>query len=451
MNDVRKIWEDVLEILETETTTLSFDVWIKPLEAVDIKGEKLVLSAPTETNKEAINKQYLRPLIVGALKKVNNLLNEIEIIVTGQKQDEDEEEVDSKAKLDEPVRVEANVINPRYTFDNFVVGKCNQLVYAAARAVAENPGAYYNPLFIYGGVGLGKTHIMQAIGNELRRKNPNLKVLYIPSEKFVNEYVLSVRKGGNASDFGKQFREKYRNLDVLMIDDIQFVSKRPETQNELFHTFNDLKQAGKQIIFASDRAPAEIPDLEDRLRSRFEWGLIADIQPPDMETRIAILQKKALSQKAIISSDVLAYMAQRLATNIREMESLLNKVILLAKLYNKPITVELAQETFKDYSEPTEEAVGAEDVIDCTCKYFSIEKDDLLGPKRNKQFVEPRMICIYVISEMMPLPLTTIGEIMGKRDHTTILHAKNKVAQLLTKDERFEKAVTDIKNMVYKK
>jgi chromosomal replication initiator protein len=262
---------------------------------------------------------------------------------------------------------------------------------------------------------------------------------------------MSVRKGGISSDFGKQFREKYRNLDVLMMDDIQFVSKKPETQNELFHTFNDLTQAGKQIIFASDRAPSEIPDLEDRLRSRFEWGLIADIQQPDMETRVAILQKKALAQKVVIANDVLTYMAQRLATNIREMESMLNKVILLGKLYNKPITIELAQETFKDYSEPTEEAVGAEDVIDCTCKYFDVNKEDLLGKKRDKKIVEPRQICIYVISEMLPLPLTTIGEIMGGRDHTTVLHAKNKVSSLVGKDERFDKAITDIKNMICKK
>ncbi|MBE5731637.1 MAG: chromosomal replication initiator protein DnaA [Clostridiales bacterium] len=449
MNEVKKIWLDVLGILEREiSSTITYDVWIKTLEAVDIEGEKLILCAPSESNKLKVNREF-KTLIVSVLKSLNTLITDVEIVVNGE-YEKREEFVEEKIE-DLPAKVEANVINPKYTFDNFVVGKCNQLAYAAARAVAEEPGQHYNPLFIYGGVGLGKTHIMQAIGNAIRKQKPNLKVLYIPSEKFVNEYVMSVRKGGNSSDFGKQFREKYRNLDVLMMDDIQFVSKKPETQNELFHTFNDLTQAGKQIIFASDRAPSEIPDLEDRLRSRFEWGLIADIQQPDMETRIAILQKKALAQKVVIANDVLTYMAQRLATNIREMESMLNKVILLGKLYNKPITVELAQETFKDYSEPTEEAVGAEDVIDCTCKYFDVKKEDLLGKKRDKKIVEPRQICIYVISEMLPLPLTTIGEIMGGRDHTTVLHAKNKVASLLGKDERFDKAITDIKNMIYKK
>ncbi len=449
MNEAKKIWLDVLGILECEVPTLKFDLWIKPLEAVDFSGEKLVLAAPSQINIEAINAD-LRQLIVVALKEITPLLTDVELTLSGQKTDEEEED---KAEKSEPMpaKVEANLINPRYTFDNFVVGKCNQLVYAAARAVAENPGEHYNPLFIYGGVGLGKTHIMQAIGNEIRRRNPNMKVLYIPSEKFVNEYVTSVRKGGENSDFGKQFREKYRNLDVLMMDDIQFVSRKQETQNELFHTFNDLQQAGKQIIFASDRAPKEIPDLEDRLRSRFEWGLIADIQPPDMETRIAILQKKALGQKILIPNDVLTYMAQRLATNIREMESMLNKVVLLARLHDKAITVELAQETFKDYAEPPEELVGVEDIIDCTCKYFGVEKEELLGKKRDKKIVEPRQVCIYVISEMLPLPLTAIGELMGGRDRTTILHAKNKVSSLIGKDERVSKAVTDIKNMAYKK
>lgn len=449
MNEVKKIWLDVLGVLEREiSSTITYDVWIKTLEAIDIDGEKLILHAPSESNKLKINREF-KPLIVSVLKSLNSLVTDVEIVVSDEyeKREERQEE-----KQEETLpKVEANVINPKYTFDNFVVGKCNQLAYAAARAVAENPGQHYNPLFIYGGVGLGKTHVMQAIGNAIRKQKPNLKVLYIPSEKFVNEYVMSVRKGGLSSDFGKQFREKYRNLDVLMMDDIQFVSKKPETQNELFHTFNDLTQSGKQIIFASDRAPSEIPDLEDRLRSRFEWGLIADIQQPDMETRIAILQKKALAQKTVISNEVLTYMAQRLATNIREMESMLNKVILLAKLYNKPITIELAQETFKDYSSPTEEAVGAEDVIECTCKYFDVTKEDLLGKKRDKKIVEPRQICMYVISEMLPLPLTTIGDIMGGRDHTTVMHAKNKVSSLLGKDERFDKAITDIKNMIYKK
>lgn len=273
-------------------------------------------------------------------------------------------------------------------------------------------------------------------------------MLYVSSEKFVNELIASIRsKGGSTVDF----REKYRSADVLMIDDIQFISKKESTQVEMFHTFNDLYQTNKQIIFASDRPPKEIPDLEERLRTRFEWGLIADVQPPDLETRIAILQKKSQLMKYQVPQDVLTYMAQREGSNIREMESLLNKVVLLSKLYDKPLSVDLAAEAFKDYRKPQEEAVEAEDIIEATLKlYPNVSKEDLVGKKRDKEVVEPRMICIYLITELLPLPMTSVGALMGGRDHTTIMHAKNKVAGLIGKDERIKSRVEDIRNMVFK-
>ena len=271
--------------------------------------------------------------------------------------------------------------------------------------------------------------------------------MYISSEKFVNEFIEAIRSNGGAG----AFREKYRSVDILMIDDIQFISKKAGTQEELFHTFNDMCQANKQLIFASDRAPKEIPDIEDRLRSRFEWGLIADIQPPDLETRIAILQKKAQLEKQNVPPEVLYFMAVHIDKNIREMESMLNKVVLLSKLYDKPVDLALAEEAFKDYDAPTEEAIGADDIIDNTCKYFGITREDILGKKRDKKIVEPRQICIYLISEMLPLPLTSIGGIMGGRDHTTIMHAKNKIASAITKEERFRNAVQDIRDMIYNK
>ena len=422
METVKKIWRDALSVLETEASAISFDVWIRPLEAVDIDGDKLVLVAPTDGNVIAINNQ-LRPLICEVLHRINPLISDIELRVSSSSpageaavsESVPEPEPEPKNKIQ--LGFDSGLINPRYTFDNFVVGKCNQLVVAAAKAVVMTPGTLYNPLFIYGGVGLGKTHIMHAIGNAIRKNDCSLKVVYISSEKFVNEFIEAIRISGGAGEF----REKYRSADVLMIDDIQFISKKAGTQEELFHTFNDLCQANKQLIFASDRAPKEIPDIEDRLRSRFEWGLIADIQPPDLETRIAILQKKAQAE------------------------------ILLAKLYDKPITLELAQETFKDYNQPSEEIVGADDIIDSTCKYFGVSRDDLLGKKRDKKIVEPRQICIYLISEMLPLPLTSIGGIMGGRDHTTIMHAKNKIALAVGKEERYRIAVHDIRDMVYKK
>jgi chromosomal replication initiator protein dnaA len=450
METVKKIWSDALAILEIEASAISFDVWIRPLEAVDIEDDQLILNAPTEANVAAINGQ-LRPLICEVLHRINPLIADIELRLPSVSETRAPVAEKEEAAIEKPRKMQpgfdSSMINPRYTFDNFVVGKCNQLVVAAAKAVVMTPGTLYNPLFIYGGVGLGKTHILHAIGNAIRKNDSALKVMYISSEKFVNEFIEAIRSSGGAGGF----REKYRSVDVLMIDDIQFISKKAGTQEELFHTFNDMCQANKQLIFASDRAPKEIPDIEDRLRSRFEWGLIADIQPPDLETRIAILQKKAQLEKHIVPSEVLYFMAAHIDNNIREMESMLNKVVLLSKLYDKPVTLELAQETFKDYNGPTEEAVGADDIIDTTCKYFGITREDIVGKKRDKKIVEPRQICIYLISEMLPLPLTSIGSIMGGRDHTTIMHAKNKIASAVTKDERFRSAVQDIRDMIYKK
>lgn len=453
MNAAKEIWQEILPILETEVNAISFDVWLRPLEALDVEDDRLILLAPTEGNRDAINGSF-RPLIKKVLSSINPLLTDITLLLPADVESiggqlaqaalgEREERAD-----DEPKKEDVMLINPRYTFDNFVVGECNRFAVAAARAVAENPGVKYNPLFIYGGAGLGKTHIMHAIGNYIRKNNRHLKVLYVSSEKFVNELITSIRsKSGSTFDF----REKYRNADVLMIDDIQFISKKESTQVEMFHTFNDLYQANKQIIFASDRAPKDIPDLEERLRTRFEWGLIADVQPPDLETRIAILQKKSQLEKYNVPADVLTYMAQNCDSNIREMESLLNKVILLAKLYDKPLDRDIAAEAFKDYKRPVEEAVGADDVIEATLKmYPGITREDITGKKRNKEIVEPRMICIYLISELLPLPLTSIGALMGGRDHTTIMHSKDKVASLIQKDERMKSRVEDIKNMIYK-
>ncbi len=452
MNAAKEIWQEMLPTLEVEVNAISFDVWIKPLEPLDIEGDKLVLLAPTEGNRDAVNSTW-RPLIKKILSSVNPLLTDIDIMLPVDVEREggslaEAAERMEHAESEEPKKVDAMLINPRYTFDNFVVGECNRFAYAAAQAVSEEPGLRYNPLFIYGGAGLGKTHIMHAIGNYIRKNNQHLKVLYVSSEKFVNELIASIRSKNNGT---QEFRDKYRNVDVLMIDDIQFISKKESTQAEMFHTFNDLHQMNKQIIIASDRPPKEIPDLEERLRTRFEWGLIADIQPPDLETRIAILQKKSQIEKYNVPAEVLNFMASNISSNIREMESLLNKVILLAKLYNKPLTIELAQEAVKDYKKPEQDELTAGDIIDATLKiYPNVTKEELLGKKRDKGIVEPRMICIYLIDELLPLPLTAIGAIMGGRDHTTIMHSKSKVSSMIVSDERIRNRVNDIRSMIYK-
>ncbi len=449
ISTAREVWQQMVEKLETGISIVDFDVWISRLEPVTVVGAKLVLLAPSETNKDFINSHY-RPLILSVMKQVNPLLTDIEIIEPNEK-DRFKESVGTTVEEPEPVhRMEAMLINPKYNFENFVVGGSNRFVYAAARAVAEEPGKRYNPLFIYGGVGLGKTHIIHAIGNCLRATRPDLKVLYVSSEKFVNEFIASVRttKGTNTN-----FRDKYRSADVLMIDDIQFIAGKSGTQEEMFHTFNDLYQSNKQLIMTSDLPPKEIPELEERLRSRFEWGLIADIQPPDLETRIAILQKKAQLENHRLPDEVLTFMAQKIDKNLREMESLLNKVIFLSMLSEKPPTVELVREALKDYGSQGGDAasVSADDIIEATCKYFRISREDLVGKKKTKDVVEPRQLCIYLITDMLDLPLATIGNMFGGRDHTTVMHARDKMSEKVSSVSRLKVAAEDIRNLTLHK
>ena len=444
--EAKELWLNMLSVLETEISVISYDVWIKTLEVVDIVDGKLVVMAQNDEHRNFVATRYLE-LIRKVMKTINPLLSDVVVIEPSEK----EKYIRDTPPAEEPEavqKIEPNVIDPKYNFENFVVGKSNQFVYAAATNVAEEPGKGFNPLFIYGGVGLGKTHIMHAIGNAVRINHPQLKTLYVTSEKFVNEFIGSIRTNkGNSSGF----REKYRNVDVLMIDDIQFIAGKGGTQEEMFHTFNDLYQMNKQLVFTSDRPPREIPDLEDRLRSRFEWGLIADIQPPDLETRIAILQKKAQLEKQNLPMDVLNYMAERIDTNIREMEGLLKKVIFLSKLSEKPPTVELVKEALKDYGDVSDGSITSDDIIEKTCEYLHVDRDDLIGKKKNKEIVEARHIAMYLMTEMLTLPLKAIGNLFGGRDHTTVIHARDMVAEKTQTSARTKLAVQDIKDLVYRK
>ena len=289
---------------------------------------------------------------------------------------------------------------------------------------------------------------MHAIGNSLFVSTPELKIIYVSSEKFLNDFIQSI---GNGKESPNSFRDKYRSADVLMIDDIQFISGKERTQEELFHTFNDLHDAGKQLVFTSDCPPSEIPDLEERLRSRFEWGLITDIQPPDIETRIAILNKKAQKLRINIPLDVLTFMAEKIENNIREMESLLNKVVFLCGLTNRPPSIDLVRDTLKDYRGATDEKISPDSIIESVCKYFGLGKNELLGKKKNKEIVEPRQICMYLMSDLTNMPLETVGNICGGRDHTTVMHARDKIERLMPGSDRIRNAVEDIKSMIYKK
>ncbi|MBQ2712526.1 MAG: chromosomal replication initiator protein DnaA [Clostridia bacterium] len=433
---------------------VSYQVYLQSLEPLEVRESTLVLISPTEMCLRAVKEHYMTELR-NAVFSVNPYVNEIKILSSHDlgeymrthtlPESEEEEPAADFTLLQEEEELK---FNPKYTFESFVVGKSNQFVTAAAMAVAKDPGKAYNPLFIYGESGLGKTHLMHAIGNSLRKTRPELRVFYTTSERFVNELVDAIKEGSiRGEDSSKRFREKYRSVDVLMIDDIQFIENKPSTQEEFFHTFNDLHQNGKQIIISSDRAPQYLSELQDRLRTRFQWGMTADIQPPELETRIAILKKKAESEKYNVDESVYDYIASQPIHNIREMEGILARITLYASLTGKQ-KVELADatEALKDYVESKKETLTIDRVIDVVCEYYGITKEGICGKRRNKELVEPRQVCMYVITQLIPtLPLVSIGQTLGGRDHTTVMHARDKVAKEIETNAKCKIAVEDIR------
>ena len=448
MQDLTSLWQAVLDKLELNVSNVSFIMWFKPLKVLDYSEEnkKLIIATNSSSAKNQIMRNYFEKLS-SAIKDIFGQNIDIEIL------DPNEEiefiKLHGEKTVQKEVEVSKNPFNSKYTFDNFVVGKSNQFVYAAARAVAEHPGEKFNPLFIYGGVGLGKTHLLHAIGNYIHEFNPNLKVMYVTCEQFANDYIESL--GSNTKNKAiLEFRTKYRNLDVLMVDDIQFISKKTSTQEEFFHTFNELFQNNKQIIISSDRPPKDIETLADRLRSRFTCGLIQDIQTPDLETRIAILRKKCQLEKYIIDDDVIDFIAEKINTNIRELEGMLSKVYFLATLIGKrSATMDEAREAFNgQIEEEKNEGLTPDQIISTVCRYFDITKEDIVGKKKSKDVVEPRMIAIYLISEILEIPLVSIGKIFGGRDHTTIMHSRDKISDQLKTSHKIQSFVSEIKKML---
>lgn len=453
MINIKTLWEDAKVRLSAKLQAISYEVWIDKLETVCFIGHTLVLQTGSSSSKNTIEKNYVS-IILEAVNEINPLISEIKIITENERDDclkKQDYILGEELVIDNPVKVNENVFtfNRKYTFSSFVIGESNKIVAEAAMAVAKNPGERLNPLFIYGGVGLGKTHILHAIGNYIQDHFPSKKIMYITTEKFTNELIESIRKEKNTN---KDFREKYRSVDVLMIDDIQFLAGKDYSQEALFHTFNDLYQNDKQIIISSDRPPKDISPLEERLRTRFQWGLLADIQPPDIETRIAILQKKAEAQNFVLNNDIAEFMAKNVDKNIRDMEGLLNKVIFYSQLSGQRVTsVSVAQEALKDYLDIKKENIDAYDILNTTCKYFNIASSDIIGKKKNKEVVEPRMIAIYLITELISIPLVSIGNIFGGRDHTTIIHSRDKISEQIKKDSKLKIQVNDIKDMLYKR
>lgn len=449
MKDIDEIWQEMLSVMEVEVHSLGFDVWIKPLRPIKAEDDVFVLCAPSAGAKSEVTARYL-PLMKHAMRGIEGAPSEL-VIVSEDEVPMSSETVHNESEAEEEHEKPATLgtLDQRYNFGEFVVGDCNRLAYEAALAVAENPGELFNPLFIYGDVGLGKTHIMQAIGNDLRISRPHCKMLYVSMNTFINEFIASLRSAHGINN--QAFRDKYRNVDLLMIDDVQFLSKKPSTQEELFNTFEALKGAGKQMVFTSDRRPHDIPDLDNRVRSRFASSMIVDIQPPGLETRIAILQKKSQKAKRNIGLEELSFIAERVTSNIREMEGVLTKVMYLSTLYGRKVDIDICQEALKDYLAAECDDVSVDEIIDCTCKYFGAQKSDVVGKRKNKEVVVPRQVAIYLINEFTNIPLSSIGSYFGGREHTTVMYARDKISALIASDPKIKTAVADIKAMILRK
>ena len=452
IDKIKENWEQILLTLkeEHEISNISYSTWLEPLKPYSFKDNTVIIIVPEQTFLQYVNKKY------GFLLKVTIsefLEKECEVDFKVKEQIVEAEEPaapqlikNNKASVSPDVIQSAN-LNPKYTFDTFVVGGNNNLAHAAALAVAESPGEIYNPLFIYGGVGLGKTHLMHAIAHFILKNNAKSKILYVTSETFTNELIDAIRNKNNITT--TEFREKYRNNDVLLIDDIQFIIGKESTQEEFFHTFNTLYESKKQIIISSDKPPKEIETLEERLRSRFEWGLTVDIQSPDYETRMAILRKKEEMEGYNIDNEVIKYIATNIKSNIRELEGAFNKVMAGAKLEKKEVTLELAEQALKDIISPDEKKViTPEYIISVVAEHYGVTPADLSGNKRNSKIVMPRQVSMYLCREIISTPLKNIGKALGNRDHTTVMHGIEKIENELQNDDNLKNTIDILKKKI---
>lgn len=426
-------WDDILNTMkmEYEISDISFDTWLKPLSIYSVENDKVTILAKDKMHMDYIEKKYSKQLMV-TVGEITGISYKFQFISEDSAKKAEPQASETNPALQKHI-IDAN-LNPRYIFETFVVGNNNRFAHAASLAVAESPGEIYNPLFLYGGVGLGKTHLMHSIAHFILQNNPKSKVLYVTSEKFTNEIIDAIQRKDNISTI--EFREKYRNVDVLLIDDIQFIIGKEATQEEFFHTFNALHESKKQIIISSDKPPKDIETLEERLRSRFEWGLTVDIQSPDYETRIAILRKKAELEKYPINMEVFEYIANNIKSNIRELEGALTKIYAFSSLSNEELNVKLAEKVLKDSISPNEvRQVTPDLIIKLVAEHFNITPADIISQKRNKELVYPRQIVMYLCRTMLDIPLQQVGLYLGKRDHSTVISGVNKIKKALENSE----------------
>ena len=436
--NLQDLWEQTLNVLKNEMSEVSFNTWMKSCNPISISEDTIKISVPNSFTRDILNNRY-KDLVANSIQGICSKLYKLEFLISSEVAlEEKNKAIKIKGSpLNEEI---SNTLNPKYTFDSFVIGNSNRFAHAASLAVAEAPAKAYNPLFIYGGVGLGKTHLMHAIGHYILENNPNAKVEYVSSEKFTNELINAIKHDKN-----EEFRNKYRHVDVLLIDDIQFIAGKEGTQEEFFHTFNALHDANKQIILSSDRPPKEIPTLEDRLRSRFEWGLIADIQVPDFETRMAILKKKADLERLNVPNEVMVYVATKIKSNIRELEGALIRIVAYSSLTNREVSVDLASEALKDIiSKKQGKSITIESIQDIVSSYFNLRVEDFKSQRRTRNVAYPRQIAMYLSRKLTDMSLPKIGEEFGGRDHTTVIHAYEKISENLKTDEGLQSTIDDI-------
>lgn len=444
--DGKQLWQTALGQLEVTASRANYITWLKNTKFLNLENEVLTIGVANIFTKEWLEKKYHQEV----LHTCRDINPEIKNIIYKVSTVQEANPAFTKTTINNNPNTSSNSSgfekpSNRYTFDNFVVGSNNRLAHAAASAIAKNPGSTYNPLFLYGGVGLGKTHLMHAIGNQIKKDYPDKKVVYCTSEKFTNELVNAIKNRK-----AEEFKRNYRSIDVLLIDDIQFIAGKEQTQEEFFHTFNHLYEAGGQIVLNSDRPPRAIKTLEERLSSRFEWGMIADIQAPDLETRLAILQQKVIGTGVVFPNDVLAEIARNIQHNIRELEGAITRVIAHCQLNNEQPSMDLVQEVLKSIlNNPNRPSLTHKKILSMVSKFYNLPQSEIIGQKRNKEIVLPRQVSIFLLRKEMSLSYPKIGEIMGGRDHTTIMHGYEKMEKLIKEDEELLTDIAKVKDMLF--